>query len=94
MLNFDYLRIPRDDSDFEEEPEDELASAGFRVVDAEDAEEDEAEESVEKELETEAVVEEAEDEDEKDGPVDGLEELEELEKGVAAIPIGYDQDED
>ncbi|MBI5654622.1 hypothetical protein HZC53_03155 [Candidatus Uhrbacteria bacterium] len=98
MLNFEYLNIPREDSDFEEEPEDELASAGFRVInnDGDEDEEVVVVDGVEKELEDAAeVVEDDEDEeDDEDGPVDGLAELEELEKGVADIPIGFDQDED
>ena len=93
MLNLDYLRIPSDD-EFEDEPEDELASAGFRVVDSEEGEEDAAEDSVEKEIDAVESGAEDEDEEESEGPADGLEELEELEKGVAEIPIGYDQDED
>lgn len=98
MLNFEYLNIPREDSDFEEEPEDELASAGFRVISNDGDEEDDDEvvvvDGVEKELEEPAELVEDDDEDDDEGPVDGLAELEELEKGVADIPIGFDQDED
>jgi hypothetical protein len=95
MLNLDILRIPKDD-DFEDEPEDELASAGFRVVEGDDEEAAEAEESVEAELgavENPLVV----DEDDKDDGAeikDGLDELEELEKGYANIPLGYEEEEE
>lgn len=93
MLNFEYFRIPRDD-EFEDEPEDELASAGFRVVDGAEEEEEAADDSVEKEIDAVEAAVDDEDEEDTEGPADGLEELEELEKGVAAIPLGYDQDDD
>lgn len=92
MLNLDLLRIPSDD-EFEEE-EDELASAGFRVVDGEEEPAEEDGESVEDELEKEAGGED-EDEDAEDAVGgDGLSELEDMEKDMAEVPLGYDEEEE
>ncbi len=92
----DLLRIPNDDADFEEEPEDELASAGFRVVDG-DAEEEPEEGLEDADGEVLAEVLGADDEaaeDEADAPADGLEELDEMEKNLEEIPLNYDTYED
>jgi hypothetical protein len=95
MLNLDLLRRPRDD-EFEEEQEDELASAGFRVVEGDDDDEDVADEtSVEAEVgKTENPIVEDEDADEGVEIKDGLDELEEMEKDYANIPLGFEEDEE
>ena len=93
MLNLDLFRVPRDD-EFEEEPEDELASAGFRVVDGTEADDEIVEDSVEKEIAAAEVAVDVVEEENVEGPVDGLQELDELEKGVAKIPLGYDQEDE
>ena len=94
----DLMRIPADDMAFDEEPEDELASAGFRVVDGDKDEELEELEPVDA---AEAVAEAAEDlekQDEEDAkeevPADGLVELEELEKNLEETPLTFDEYED
>lgn len=98
MLKIDMINIPNDEFDeFEDEPNDELASSGFRVVDAtaEKAEdEDEDEEELEEELEDEEDLDEEEEtEAEKPDVLDGLKELEEMEKSYVDPPITFEEEE-
>jgi len=95
MLNLDFLRIPNDD-EFEEEQEDELASAGFRVVDGEEEDSEEPEVSVEDEVGAIEGQPAADDEDDKEAAEigDGLDELEEMEKDYANIPLGFEEEEE
>jgi len=103
MSNVASFRIPNSDFDeFEDEPIDELASAGFRIVDASavDADDDE-----DKEEEDDGLDDEGEDplvipivEEEKvvaDPEImDGLKELEEMEKNYIDEPVVFDDPEE
>lgn len=95
MLNLDFLRIPNDD-EFEEEQEDELASAGFRVIEGDEEEAEEPEASVEAEVGVAENPLAVDEDEEKEGAEigDGLDELEEMEKGYANIPLGYEEEEE
>jgi hypothetical protein len=94
MLNLDLLRIPNDE--FEEEQEDELASAGFRVVEGDEEDDDAAEEaSVEAEVgKAENPADDEAEADEGAEITDGLDELEEMEKDYANIPLGFEEEEE
>ena len=89
------------DDEFEDEPEDELASSGMHVV-VEDEEEDEEEavvaEKVDDEVDVDAPVVEEEEEvvepKDPDAAPDGLEELAELEKGLINEPLTFGGDDE
>jgi len=97
MLKIEMINIPNNDFDeFEEEPTDELASAGFRIVDVEGK--DDVEKDDDEKLEEEGIVEveldeEEKDEEEKPEILDGLKELEEMEKSYVAPPLTFADEE-
>lgn len=79
-----YLHVPNDE--FDEEPEDELASAGMHVVENDEKDEDVVDEKPDEIVEDEGAEKELE---EADKAPDGLEELEELEKEVTNAPLTF-----
>jgi hypothetical protein len=85
--------MPGDD-EFEDEPEDELASVGMHVVESDDDADDETKKPDEELDDVEAVAaapdDEEKDEDSADEPPSALKELEEMEKEYLSKPLTID----